>query len=288
MGTHLGLSHPYHGGDSRNGTERFPSLRTPRIVPSNRRLRFDGPHFSDLAVGGPVSLHAHSQPGTVLDIRESRSPFSPVACRHEQLGRALTHDVPPLAPGVRLGDNTRPGGCPAAPRVRSRSREDRQYLRCAIRRKSPWRDPPRRTSRPGVPCREKPGLIPGKGTETQTSLIGAKGSGSAASNRFRRLAGAARAGEHHLGRGNRPQAVGKRLIISQGQTSAQPPRMEPNQESAAPSCPTSRAAGTAPKDSRAYGRRGSFHLIAACNSPPCFRNAATRAATLWPSVDTRA
>jgi hypothetical protein len=33
----------YHRGRSRNGTERFPSLRMPRIVPSNRRLRFDGP-----------------------------------------------------------------------------------------------------------------------------------------------------------------------------------------------------------------------------------------------------
>jgi hypothetical protein len=48
---------------------------------------------------------------------------------------------------------------------------------------------------------------------------------SGASNRFRRLAGAARAGEHHLGRGNRPQAVGKRLKTSHGQTSARPPRM---------------------------------------------------------------
>ena len=34
MGTHLGLRHPYHRGDSRNGTERFPSLRMPSIVPS--------------------------------------------------------------------------------------------------------------------------------------------------------------------------------------------------------------------------------------------------------------
>jgi hypothetical protein len=45
MGTHSGFSHPYHRGDSRNGTERFPGLRRPWIVPSNRRLRFDGPPF---------------------------------------------------------------------------------------------------------------------------------------------------------------------------------------------------------------------------------------------------
>jgi hypothetical protein len=43
MGTHSGIATPYHRGDSRNGTKRFPSLWTPRIVPSNRRLRFDGP-----------------------------------------------------------------------------------------------------------------------------------------------------------------------------------------------------------------------------------------------------
>ena len=34
---------PYHRGDSRNGTKRFPNLRMPRIVPSNCRLRLDGP-----------------------------------------------------------------------------------------------------------------------------------------------------------------------------------------------------------------------------------------------------
>jgi len=45
MGTHSRLSHPHHRGDSRDGTERFPSLRTPGIVPSARRLRFDGPPF---------------------------------------------------------------------------------------------------------------------------------------------------------------------------------------------------------------------------------------------------
>jgi hypothetical protein len=47
--------------------------------------------------------------------------FWPVACRHGQgaalnhlsqpRGRALMHDVSPLAPGVRPGDNTLPGGC---------------------------------------------------------------------------------------------------------------------------------------------------------------------------------
>ena len=52
METHLGLRHPYHQGDSRNGTERVPSLRMLRIVPSNRRLRFDGP---------PNSASAHSE-----------------------------------------------------------------------------------------------------------------------------------------------------------------------------------------------------------------------------------
>ena len=36
---------PYHRGDSRNGTKRFPNLRTQGIVPSDRRLRFDGPVF---------------------------------------------------------------------------------------------------------------------------------------------------------------------------------------------------------------------------------------------------
>jgi hypothetical protein len=36
---------PTTRGDSRNGTERVPSLRMRRIVPSNRRLRFDGPPF---------------------------------------------------------------------------------------------------------------------------------------------------------------------------------------------------------------------------------------------------
>jgi hypothetical protein len=30
---------PLHRGDSRNGTGRFPSLRGPGIVPSDRRLR---------------------------------------------------------------------------------------------------------------------------------------------------------------------------------------------------------------------------------------------------------
>ena len=39
------MRHPCHRGDSQNGTERFPSLRMPRIVPSIRRLRFDGPLF---------------------------------------------------------------------------------------------------------------------------------------------------------------------------------------------------------------------------------------------------
>jgi hypothetical protein len=66
-------------------------------------------------------------------------------------GRALTHDVPPLALVVRPGDNTRPGGCPAAPRVRSRSCEDRHCLRCAIPRKLPRRD--LRSEHPGPESR---------------------------------------------------------------------------------------------------------------------------------------
>jgi hypothetical protein len=56
MGTHSGLSHPLPPGDSRNGTERFLSLRMPRIVPSNRRLRFDGPLFR---FGDPRSSLTH-------------------------------------------------------------------------------------------------------------------------------------------------------------------------------------------------------------------------------------
>jgi hypothetical protein len=43
MGTYSGLSRPLPPGDSRNGTKRFPRLRMPRIVPSNCRLRLDGP-----------------------------------------------------------------------------------------------------------------------------------------------------------------------------------------------------------------------------------------------------
>jgi hypothetical protein len=44
----------YHRGDDRNGTERFLSLRTPRIVPSNGGLRLDGTPFSASAI--PLSL----------------------------------------------------------------------------------------------------------------------------------------------------------------------------------------------------------------------------------------
>jgi hypothetical protein len=53
-------------------------------------------------------------------------------------------------------------------------------LRCAIRRKSPRRE----ISATNIPARSPvqgkagPNLIPGKGTETQTSLIRAKGSGA--------------------------------------------------------------------------------------------------------------
>jgi hypothetical protein len=43
---------------NRNGTARTSSLRMPRIVPSNRRLRFDGPPFPVLAIGGAVSFVA--------------------------------------------------------------------------------------------------------------------------------------------------------------------------------------------------------------------------------------
>jgi hypothetical protein len=47
----------YHRGHSRNGTERFPSPRMLRIVPSYRRLRFDRPPFFTSAVGNPAIRH---------------------------------------------------------------------------------------------------------------------------------------------------------------------------------------------------------------------------------------
>src|SRR6266446_5758616 len=60
IGTHSRIDPPlHHGGDRRNGTERFPSLRMPGIVPSNRRLRFDGPPFSAAGIGDPASPWDH-------------------------------------------------------------------------------------------------------------------------------------------------------------------------------------------------------------------------------------
>ena len=69
----------------------------------------------------------------------------------------------------------RSGGCPAAPRVRSRSCEDRHYLRCAIRRKLPRRD--LRGEHPGPESRvgKSRGYVSGRGTRTRSSLIGLKG-----------------------------------------------------------------------------------------------------------------
>jgi hypothetical protein len=52
-----GLS-PHHRGDSRNGTKGCLSLRMPGIVPSNRRLRFDGPPCSASAIRPDSSDHA--------------------------------------------------------------------------------------------------------------------------------------------------------------------------------------------------------------------------------------
>jgi hypothetical protein len=94
---------------------------------------------------------------------------------------------PSAGPGVRPEDKTRPGGCPAAPRVRSRSREDRRYLRCAIRRKSPRRD--LRDEHPGPESLSGKGrgYVSGRGTRTRSSLNRAKGRGSGASDRFLRL-----------------------------------------------------------------------------------------------------
>jgi hypothetical protein len=61
MGTRIGLSHPLpvplHR--SRNGTGRFLSLRMPRIVPSNRRLRFDGLSFSGDAARSATATLLH-------------------------------------------------------------------------------------------------------------------------------------------------------------------------------------------------------------------------------------
>ena len=58
MGTHSGLGHPYYRGDTRNGTEKFLSLRTARIVPSNRRLQFDGLPLFRSAIDYPTSRKA--------------------------------------------------------------------------------------------------------------------------------------------------------------------------------------------------------------------------------------
>jgi hypothetical protein len=73
---------------------------------------------------------------------------------------------PSAGPGVRPGEQPRPGGCPAAPRVRSLSREDRRYLCCAIPRKLPRRD--LRDEHPGPESRlgKGRGYFAGRGTRT--------------------------------------------------------------------------------------------------------------------------
>jgi hypothetical protein len=109
--------------------------------------------------------------------------FWPVACRHEHgaalndasqpHGRAL---VPSAGPRCKAGrQNARPGGCPAAPRVLSRSCEDRRYLRCAIPRKLPRRD--RRGEHPGPESRVGKGwgYVSSRGTRTRSNLIELKG-----------------------------------------------------------------------------------------------------------------
>jgi hypothetical protein len=76
-GNPLRIEPPPTTGESRNGTERFPGLRMPRIVPSNRRLQFDGPYFpvigdgphssQERPLGGPERrILAESWPGVVL------------------------------------------------------------------------------------------------------------------------------------------------------------------------------------------------------------------------------
>jgi hypothetical protein len=103
---------------------------------------------------------------------------------------------PSAGPVVRIGDNTRPGGCPAAPRVRSRSREDRQYLRCAICRKSPRRDLCGEHPGPESRVGKSRGYVSGRGTDP-IEAHRAKGRGSGASNRFRRLPGWVFPGPRH-------------------------------------------------------------------------------------------
>jgi hypothetical protein len=85
---------PLPPGGSRNGTRRFPSLRMARIVPSNRRLHFDGPYFPVIGDG------PHSR----------KTPLAGPNYPSQPHRRVLMHDAPSAGPGVRPGYNTRPGG----------------------------------------------------------------------------------------------------------------------------------------------------------------------------------
>ena len=129
-------------------------------------------------------------------MRDGRFGRSPIG--HEQGGGAKR----PLAaawvgadarclstdPRVRPGDNTRPGGCPAAPsRAISIMRGSALLALRHTQKVAPERSP-QRTSRPGVPCKEKPGgMFRAGGTRTRWSLNRAKGEGSGPSDRFLRL-----------------------------------------------------------------------------------------------------
>ena len=107
--------------------------------------------------------------------------FWPVTCRHEQRGgadqplrRALTHDIPSAGP--RGPEATRVlVAAPLPPRVRSRSCEDRHYLRCAIPRKLPQKDFQAKHPGPESRLTKGRGYFAGTGTRTRSSLIGVKG-----------------------------------------------------------------------------------------------------------------
>jgi hypothetical protein len=117
-------------------------------------------------------------------MRDGRFGRSPIG--HEQGGGAKR----PLAaawvgadarclstdPRVRPGDNTRPGGCPAAPsRAISIMRGSALLALRHTQKIAPERSP-RRTSRPAVPCRDRPGVFSRRGgTRTPSSLIRVKG-----------------------------------------------------------------------------------------------------------------
>jgi hypothetical protein len=87
MGTRSGLRHPLPtGATSRNGTERFLTLRTPRIVPSNRRSEVRRPPCSASAIGDPASRmrsssSCHPRPG---ERYTATSAAPPCHCHEKQ------------------------------------------------------------------------------------------------------------------------------------------------------------------------------------------------------------